>query len=44
MQAESVCPLCQGAMVKRVAKNGANAGNEFWGCETYPKCRGIVNV
>lgn len=35
-----VCPLCTSAMVKRVAKKGANAGSQFWGCSTYPGCRG----
>lgn len=34
------CPHCGASMVKRVAKRGANAGAEFWGCSTYPKCRG----
>lgn len=34
------CPLCGSMMVKRTARRGANAGNEFWGCSAYPKCRG----
>jgi restriction system protein len=34
------CPLCGSAMIKRTARKGANAGNEFWGCSTYPGCRG----
>lgn len=34
------CPLCGSAMVKRTARKGANAGNEFWGCSKYPGCRG----
>lgn len=38
---EPVCPRCGGAMVKRVAKQGANAGNAFWGCNAYPQCRGV---
>ena len=37
------CPKCGSAMVKRVAKSGANAGNTFWGCSQYPNCRGIRN-
>jgi predicted RNA-binding Zn-ribbon protein involved in translation (DUF1610 family) len=36
------CPACGSAMVKRVAKRGANAGNAFWGCSEFPKCRGTV--
>jgi restriction system protein len=38
------CPACGSAMVKREAKRGANAGNAFWGCSTYPKCRGTVPI
>jgi restriction system protein len=38
------CPVCRSAMQKRAAKRGANAGNEFWGCSQYPKCRGLVRV
>jgi len=34
------CPVCGSGMVKRTAKQGANAGSQFWGCATYPKCRG----
>ena len=33
------CPSCGSAMVKRLAQKGANAGTQFWGCSTYPKCR-----
>ena len=35
------CPRCGAEMVKRTAKQGANAGRLFWGCSTFPKCRGI---
>lgn len=38
------CPKCGGGMVLRTAKRGVNAGNEFWGCKRYPKCRGVVNL
>ena len=34
------CPECGGAMVHRSAKSGANAGNMFWGCSNYPRCKG----
>lgn len=34
------CPVCGGAMLQRVAKQGANAGKQFWGCSTYPACKG----
>ncbi len=38
------CPKCGSAMVRRVAKRGENAGNQFWGCSTFPKCRSIVQI
>ncbi|MGJ7512638.1 restriction endonuclease [Variovorax sp. GT1P44] len=36
------CPKCSRAMVRRTARKGANAGNEFWGCPDYPRCRGTA--
>lgn len=42
--ADPICPNCGSAMVKRKAKQGANAGNMFWGCNSYPKCRGVVAI
>lgn len=44
VQSEPVCPKCTGAIVKRVSKKGDNAGNEFWGCKSFPKCRGVVPI
>ena len=41
---DPLCPACNSGMIKRTARKGSNAGNVFWGCSTYPKCRGIVNV
>ena len=35
------CPSCGAEMVRRKAKSGNNAGNEFWGCSQYPRCKGI---
>lgn len=34
------CPKCGASMKKRVARQGPHAGKEFWGCSTYPKCKG----
>lgn len=31
-------------MVKRLARNGANAGNYFWGCSDFPDCRGTLDL
>jgi restriction system protein len=39
--ASPVCPKCNLEMKRRVARQGANAGKEFWGCVAYPKCNGI---
>lgn len=36
-----ICPRCGGRLVLRVAKKGANAGNSFYGCSNFPKCRYI---
>ena len=33
------CPSCGKPMALRLAKRGANAGQEFWGCTGYPSCR-----
>lgn len=38
------CPQCHAPMIKRTARRGANAGNTFWGCSDYPRCRSIVNI
>lgn len=39
--ATPACPRCGATMVKRVAKQGSNAGGSFWGCSGYPACRGV---
>ncbi|AFJ02696.1 Zn-finger domain-containing protein (topoisomerase type I-like) [Methylophaga frappieri] len=41
-QSQKQCPKCGGTMVPRTARKGQNAGNQFWGCATYPACRGVV--
>ena len=38
------CPRCGAGMVLRTARKGANQGNQFWGCPTFPKCRGVVPI
>ena len=35
------CPQCGSTMVLRTAKAGVHAGNQFWGCERFPECKGI---
>src|SRR5690606_29019698 len=36
------CPKCGQAMVLRTARRGRNEGQHFWGCSSYPKCRGTL--
>jgi len=43
-QNEPACPRCGSAMIKRVAKAGPNKGRRFYGCEMFPKCRGIAGM
>lgn len=38
------CPRCGSHMVVRTAKKGANAGNKFLGCSTFPRCRAVKNI
>jgi restriction system protein len=39
-----MCPQCGTAMIQRTAKTGQFAGQPFWGCARYPKCRGILKI
>lgn len=41
---EPSCPKCGSAMAKRTVKKGENSGNEFWGCSTFPHCRGTIPI
>ena len=43
---DNSCPKCGSELVLRVAKQGVNKGNEFYGCSSYPKCRhtALVNL
>ncbi len=36
---DSICPICGSKMVLKTAKKGINAGEKFWGCSAFPKCR-----
>ena len=38
-QSDIPCPRCGSPMVLKTAKQGANAGNQFWGCSQFPRCR-----
>ncbi|MBU0973058.1 MAG: NERD domain-containing protein [Proteobacteria bacterium] len=43
-QNKKSCSKCGSEMVLRTAKNGANAGEKFWGCSRFPKCRVTIKV
>ncbi len=38
------CPKCGSDMVLRTSKKGPQAGNQFWGCSAFPKCRTIADI
>ncbi|HET6629549.1 MAG TPA: topoisomerase DNA-binding C4 zinc finger domain-containing protein [Woeseiaceae bacterium] len=38
------CPRCKGRMLRRTAKRGENAGNDFWGCSRFPACHGTREI
>lgn len=42
-QTAPACPACSATMMLRTAKKGSAAGQQFWGCSNYPRCRGIRN-
>lgn len=37
------CPRCDHEMALRTARKGVRAGSRFWGCSTFPRCRGTRN-
>lgn len=41
---EPACPKCGASMKLRTARKGLNAGKKFYGCSTFPRCRGIRNL
>lgn len=38
------CPKCGAPMILRVSKKVENADKQFWGCSSFPKCRGVINA
>lgn len=36
---DPICPRCGKEMVLRTARKGPNAGDQFWGCSGFPRCR-----
>lgn len=41
---KSNCPICGEEMALRTARKGKSAGQQFWGCTKFPKCRGTRNL
>jgi len=39
-----VCPKCGETMILRTATRGKNAGQKFYGCPNYPKCRQVIPI
>jgi restriction system protein len=42
VEPEMNCPKCGSEMVLRTAKKGSYAGQRFWGCSDFPRCRSII--
>jgi restriction system protein len=43
-QAARICPQCGGKLEIKRAQQGSYAGQRFWGCSNFPKCRYIENI
>ena len=41
---KKICPRCGSELVLRTAKSGAHAGEQFYGCSAFPKCRYTKNA
>lgn len=39
-----VCPKCGAKLILRTAQKGPNAGKQFYGCSSFPKCKFTLNV
>ena len=43
-EVKMICKLCNKEMKMRLAKQGKNEGNHFWGCSGYPNCKGVQDA
>ncbi len=41
---ERQCPKCGNMLLIRTVKSGPKAGQQFWGCSAFPKCRTMMNL
>jgi len=37
-------PTCPGCGLKMVSRTASNSGNRFWGCRSFPRCKGKLNM
>lgn len=42
--AAPTCTRCSHPMVRRTARQGAQAGKQFWGCSAYPACKATLPI
>lgn len=42
--ATRLCPRCGSSLVLRTAKAGSRAGQKFWGCSAFPRCRVVQSM
>lgn len=40
LDAPPACPKCRNTMVKRTSTRGLKRDSQFWGCSSFPRCRG----
>ena len=38
------CPKCGAVTRLRTARKGPNTGCQFWGCQNWPQCDGIISI
>ena len=38
------CPKCNSIMNLKTARKGRHAGNQFWGCSSFPRCRAVRSI
>lgn len=43
-ETKKICPRCGDELVLRTSTKGTHAGNQFYGCSRFPKCRYIENI
>lgn len=43
-ESNAPCPRCGEPLILRTAQKGKNAGGQFLGCSTFPKCRHTQNA